>query len=76
MIIAKRQNRTPYPPTGSYIKPPKYSKSFKSIQIRPFTPFRLKEKGVMQPQAEANILMKMAAIVQNRAMSGGDLLSR
>ena len=75
-IKARRVKRCAWPPIGGYSTPPPPFKDFEAIRIKPFKPFRLRPEGVRQSQTEANILGRIAAIQQNRAMSGGDILSR
>lgn len=66
MIKARRTNKNPYPPTGQYVYPPPVANKFKALVIEPFKPFRLRPDGSKQSQAEANILMRIAAVVQKR----------
>ena len=75
-IIARRLDRCPYPPTGSYISRQPLDVKFSDIEIKPVKVERLKPDGVKQSQAEARIMSNIVAIKQNRAMGGGDILSR
>jgi len=76
-IIARKIKRCAYPPIGVPIPPQPPLKDFEAVRIKKAElPERLRPEGARQSTAEANVLMKIIAIQQNRAMAGGDIISR
>lgn len=77
VIKVARKNRCPYPPIGKSISPPGNNKAFEDVAIQDnFINMRLRPVGSRQSESEANVLSKIKAIVDGRAMGSGDILGR
>lgn len=73
-IRAKRKSRCAYPPIGSY-STNQPAKEFPEIQSVDISGIQLRPDGARQPEAEANVLGRLRAILECRA-SPGDIENR
>jgi hypothetical protein len=64
--------KTPYPPTGRYMYTPPILLKFDHIKIIQVdvSKIQLRPPGMHSPRAEADILGRLKAIAEGRAMSG------
>jgi hypothetical protein len=78
MIQAFNYGKTPYPPIGRYMYSAPVLMKFKSIAIQQVdvSKIQLRPAGMHNSRAEADILGRIKAIAEGRAMAGHTVTNR